>query len=63
MQQFPLTGNPAAAAVFQTVSPERTTPIVSDLQLEVDRQIAEHQAAARADPVLNGANAKKVRRP
>jgi hypothetical protein len=61
---FPLTpGDNARAAVYAHVSPERTTPIVSADQLEVDRQIEAGQARARRDPILNGANAKVVRRP
>jgi hypothetical protein len=54
MQQFPETGSAAVAAVFANVSPENTAPVVSEAQLEVDRQIAAGQAAARRDPLLNG---------
>jgi hypothetical protein len=58
VQSFPLTGNPATAAVFANVSPENTAPIVSDLQLEVDAAIKAGQAAARQDPRLNGQDAR-----
>jgi hypothetical protein len=61
VQSFPIT-NPANASVFSKVSPERSTPLLSELQLESVAAIKASQARAAQDPALNGANAK-VRRP
>jgi hypothetical protein len=63
MQNFPeVPGNDAVASVFANVAPENRSPIVSDAALEVEAQIRRLQGEARVDPILNGANAKRVRR-
>jgi hypothetical protein len=63
VQSFPVVpGDNARAAVYRDVSPERSTPLLSELQLESVAAIKASQARAASDPSLNGANAK-VRRP
>jgi hypothetical protein len=64
VQSFPITpGDPARQAVYERVSPEgQRIPVLSDDQQQVQSAIAASQAAARVDPVLNGSNAKAVRK-
>lgn len=60
MQSYPLVpGNEGHNSVFARVSPERTVPIVSDLQLGVMADIRVMQAAARENPILNGEDARR----
>jgi hypothetical protein len=56
---FPeIPGNDAVAAVFARVSPERSTPILSEAQVQVMADIKARQQAAATDPALNGQNAR-----